>query len=261
MGRDTGCGISGVAGDDLMRHAVQWVRSVVFIAQMYLALGVIGGIAIPFALARVDWALRVMHVYCAWVRWTAGWMIGLKTEIRGNVPQEAVLIAAKHQSFLDILLIFGALPRGRFVMKKELVKVPVLGWYALRVGCIPVDRGKRGQAIEAMVAAARDTQHPDGQLIIFSQGTRVAPGNYAPYKVGTGILYDRLAMPCVPVSVNVGVFWPKRSMYRTPGVAVVEFMDPIPPGLPMRAFMERLETDIEGGSNRLMAEAGFRPPA
>lgn len=248
-----------------MRYAIQWLRSVVFIGQMYLALAVIGLVSVPFAVFSVDWAQATIHRYCAWVRWTAGWMVGIKSEVRGTVPQGAVLIAAKHQSFLDILLIYGALPRARFVMKKELVRMPVLGWYALRIGCIPVDRGKRGQAIQAMVEAAKDSQHPEGQLIIFSQGTRVTPGTYLPYKVGTGILYDRLGLPCVPVAVNVGVFWPRRSLYRTPGRAVIEFLDPIPPGLALRPFMERLEADIEGNSNRLMREAGFdvvaQPPA
>jgi 1-acyl-sn-glycerol-3-phosphate acyltransferase len=240
-----------------MRYAIQWIRSVLFIAQMYIALAVIGFGSIPFAIYSMDSAMATMHRYCRWVRWTAGWMIGLKTEVRGEVPEGAVLIAAKHQSFLDILMIFGALPRGRFVMKKELVKVPVIGWYGLRVGCIPVDRGRRGRAIKDLVAQATSTKDPAGQLIIFSQGTRVAPGVKMPYKIGTGILYDQLKMPCVPVAVNVGVFWPRRSFHRKPGLAVIEFLPTIPAGLRMRTFMERLETEVETASDRLMAEAGF----
>ena len=103
---------------------------------------------------------------------------------------------------------------------------------------------------------ASGAQDP-GQLIIYPQGTRVAPGAKRPYKVGTAVLYQQLAQACVPVAANVGVFWPKRSLYRTPGTAVVEFLPPIPPGLTNEAFMARLESDVETHSNRLMADAGF----
>jgi 1-acyl-sn-glycerol-3-phosphate acyltransferase len=98
-----------------------------------------------------------------------------------------------------------------------------------------------------------------GQLIIYPQGTRVAPGVARPYKVGTGLLYEQLGQPCVPVATNVGVFWPKRGILRKPGLAVVEFLPPIAPGLPVADFMARLEEEVETHSNRLMAEAGFRP--
>jgi 1-acyl-sn-glycerol-3-phosphate acyltransferase len=104
---------------------------------------------------------------------------------------------------------------------------------------------------------ARGTAEP-GQLIIYPQGTRVAPGVTKPYKVGTGLLYDQLGQPCYPVATNVGVFWPKRGILRKPGLAVVEFLPPIAPGLKVQDFMARLETDVETHSNRLMAEAGLK---
>ena len=97
-----------------------------------------------------------------------------------------------------------------------------------------------------------------GQLIIYPQGTRVAPGATQPYKVGTGLLYEQLGQPCYPVATNVGVFWPKRGILRKPGLAVVEFLPPIAPGLPVPEFMARLEAEVETHSNRLMAEAGFK---
>ena len=96
-----------------------------------------------------------------------------------------------------------------------------------------------------------------GQLVIYPQGTRVAPGDHKPYKVGVGILYEELDQPCYPVATNVGLFWPKRGILRKPGTAVVEFLDPIEPGLSKEDFMAVLEERIEGRSNALMAEAGF----
>jgi 1-acyl-sn-glycerol-3-phosphate acyltransferase len=167
------------------------------------------------------------------------------------------MVAAKHQSFLDIIIVYAALPHAKFIMKKELIWAPLLGQYALRMGCIPVDRGRRGAAIRQMVADVAAGRSDPGQLVIYPQGTRVAPGATLPYKVGTGALYVELAQPCVPVAGNVGVFWPKRGIYRKPGLAVMEFLDPIAPGLPVPDFMARIEAAIETRSDALMAEAGW----
>jgi 1-acyl-sn-glycerol-3-phosphate acyltransferase len=241
-----------------MRYAVQWLRSLLFVAQMYLAMAVIGIAFLPWALLSPRGARAACKSYCRWVCWTAAWMVGLRTEVRGTPPTGEVLIAAKHQSFLDIILIFGAIPAGKFIMKRELMWAPIIGQYGLRIGCVPVDRGKRGQAIRKMVAdVARGLQRP-GQLIIYAQGTRVAPGVVRPYKVGTAVLYEELGQTCVPVATNVGVFWPRRGIYRKPGLAVVEFLPEIAPGLTKEAFLARLEDEVETATDRLLLEAGFR---
>ncbi|MCC5965158.1 MAG: 1-acyl-sn-glycerol-3-phosphate acyltransferase [Natronohydrobacter sp.] len=238
-----------------MRYALQWLRSVVFIGQMYVAMLVVGVVYLPYALWHRDGALRACQDYCRYVCWSAAWMVGLRSEVRGPVPSGGVLIAAKHQSFLDIIMIFGALPRGRFIMKKQLVWAPILGWYGLRIGCVPVDRGKRGQAIKAMVARVKAGKQEPGQLIIYPQGTRVAPGVVKPYKAGTAALYQELGQDCVPVATNVGMFWPRHSLYRKPGLAVVEFLPTIPAGREPRAFLAELEQVVEEASDKLMAEA------
>ena len=97
------------------------------------------------------------------------------------------------------------------------------------------------------------------QLVIYPQGTRVAPGARRPFKIGAGVLYDRLGSTCVPAATNAGVFWGRRSLYRRPGLAVVEFLPPIPPGLEVPLFMARIESEVEAASDRLMREAGFDP--
>ena len=242
-----------------MRYAIQWLRSLLFVVQMYIVMAVIGVVFFPWAAFSRHGALTACHTYCRWVRWTAAWMVGLRTEIRGTPPMDAVLVAAKHQSFLDIILIFSAVPAGKFIMKRELLWAPFIGQYGLRIGCVPVNRGKRAQAIRKMVAdVARGAQQP-GQLIIYPQGTRIAPGVKAPYKVGSSALYAELGQDCVPVAANVGVFWPKRGIYRKPGLAVVEFLPRIEAGLPKEVFMTRLEAEVEEASDRLMREAGFSP--
>lgn len=241
-----------------MTYPVQWLLSVVFIAQMYLAMPVMALWWTPLVLINRDNAHRAAHAYCRWVRLTARVLVGLHSEVRGTPPTGECVVAAKHQSFFDILIVYSAMPRPKFIMKKELVWAPILGWYALKMGCVPVDRGKRGQAILGMKARVLAGADRPGQLVIYPQGTRVPPGEVRPYKVGTGVLYSELGQPCVPVAVNVGVFWPKRSLYRRRGTAVVEFLPVIAPGLAVPEFMARLEAAIEPASVRLMAEAGFR---
>lgn len=236
---------------------IRWLLSLVFIVQMYLAMAVLALVFAPWALFSRRGARLACKTFCRWVIFSLRLLCGTRSEVRGTPPSGECIIAAKHQSFLDIILIFNAVPAGKFIMKRELMFAPFLGQYALRIGCVPVNRGKRGAAIAKMKAdVARGTAEP-GQLIIYPQGTRVAPGASRPYKVGTGLLYEQLGQPCVPVATNVGVFWPKRGILRKPGLAVVEFLDPIAPGLPVSEFMATLETQVETRSNGLMAEAGF----
>lgn len=233
------------------------LRGALFLFTIYAGMAAIALLYLPRALMGRRGALAACHAWCRLVRRAARAIVGIETEVRGLPPGGDAMIAAKHQSFLDIILIFGAVPRGRFIMKRELVWAPVLGQYALRIGCIPVDRGRRGQAIRRMLADVAAGRDEGGQLIIYPQGTRVAPGAAVPYKAGTAALYGELGQPCVPVACNVGLFWPRKGVAMRPGRAVVEFLPPIPPGLPGSELMARLEGAIEPASNRLMAEAGL----
>lgn len=240
-----------------MSHAIQWLRSLIFVINIYAMMAIMGIVFFPWAIFSRKGALTACKTWCAWVRWSARWMVGLRTEVRGTPPTDEVLIAAKHQSFLDIILIFASVPAGKFIMKRELMWAPVIGQYGLRIGCVPVDRGKRSQAIKKMVAdVARGRQQP-GQLIIYPQGTRIPPGVKAPYKIGSGVLYEELGQDCVPVAANVGVFWPRKGIMRKPGLAVVEFLPRVKAGKGREAFMAELEEVVETASNRLMREAGF----
>jgi 1-acyl-sn-glycerol-3-phosphate acyltransferase len=234
------------------------LRSLVFDVFLYASMAVLGILGAPLALWSVDGAYRVCRTYARVTFFFLRVICGLRVEVRGPVPQGEVLVAAKHQSFLDILMIFEALPRPKFVMKKELKWAPFIGLYALRIGSTPVNRGDRSKAMKAMVEHAGQAREPR-QLVIYPQGTRVAPGARPPFKVGAGVLYDRLGEPCVPAATNAGVFWGRRSLFKRPGLAVVEFLEPIPQGLPISEFMARMQAEVEEASDRLMREAGFDP--
>jgi len=244
-----------------MAYAFQWLRSFLFVTQIYIMMPIVGLVFAPWALFSRTGARVCCKTYSRWVFWSARWMVGIRCEVRGTPPSGEALIAAKHQSFLDIMMIFTALPTAKFIMKKEILRTPVIGQYAKLLDCVAVDRGKRGAAIDKMVSDVKAGHQEAGQLIIYAQGTRVAPGVAAPYKVGTGVLYEQLRQTCVPVATNVGVLWPKKGIYRRPGVAVIEFMEPIEAGMDREEFMDQLERSVEEKSNALMREAGFDPSA
>ncbi len=234
------------------------IRSTLFTLHIYAAMALMGLWFAPVAMRRPDGAHRAIRAYCRYVVWSAEKLLGLSSEVRGTVPEGEVMVAAKHQSFFDIILLCSVLPAPKFIMKQELTRMPVLGWFALKIGCVPVDRGKKGQAIAKMVADVEKGRARPGQLIIYPQGTRVAPGVELPYKTGTAVLYQQLGQGCVPVAVNVGLFWPKEGLAnKRPGHAVIEFLEPIPSGLGKTAFVSRLREAVEERSDELMAEAGW----
>jgi 1-acyl-sn-glycerol-3-phosphate acyltransferase len=237
-------------------NIAQWVRSIFFVAQATVMLPVIGLLWAPWAMVSKRGAYAGCRAYARWVIWTAGWMINLRCEVRGTPPDMAALVPSKHQSFLDILMIYNALPYAKFIMKNQLRWAPVLGQYATKMQMVFVDRGKRGAAITKMLADVEAGQQDPGQLVIYPQGTRSAPGTKMPYKVGTAILYEQLNQPCYPVATNAGVFWPRRGLYRRPGVAVVDFLPPIQAGMTRDAFVAELEQRIEEASDALLEETG-----
>ena len=149
------------------------------------------------------------------------------------------------QSCRDASQACSAVRWCRASLKASLKWAPILGQYAMLIGCVPVERGKRAEAIKYMMEQVQSGSAPAGQLIIYPQGTRVAPNDHVSYKVGTAVLYRETGQKCVPAATNVGVFWPRSGIYREKGTAVVEFLDPIEQGLDKEAFMSCLERTIE----------------
>lgn len=242
-----------------MGYAIQWVRSFLFTVQMYVMMALMGIGCAPIVMVNRKFGYRVVRGYSKWVMWTAGWMVGLKTEVRGTVPGREILVGAKHQSFLDILMITSVTPKPKFIMKASLRWAPVLGWYGKWLACIPVNRGRRAEAIKSMMEQVKSGKMPGGQLIIYPQGTRVAPGAKVPYKVGIGVIYEEMGQDCLPVACNVGVFWPRIGIYKKPGTAIVEFLPIISAGMKRDEFLKTLEERVEKRSNELMLDAGFNP--
>jgi 1-acyl-sn-glycerol-3-phosphate acyltransferase len=206
------------------------------------------------------------RVIMAFGRWWARWVlamlkaiVGLDAEIRGadRLPRGACLIAMKHQSAWDTFILPVVLGDPAVVVKRELKLVPFYGWYAARAGSIFVDRRGGTAALRGMVEAARQAAAMGRPIVIFPQGTRTAPGqktDTAPYQAGVAALYHALALPLVPVAVNSGLYWGRRAFVKRKGRIVLEFLDPLPPGLPRRTLMAEIEQRIETATDRLVAE-------
>ena len=182
---------------------------------------------------------------------------GIKIEVRGRekIPKGAILVAAKHQSAWETFALVPLFDNPVFIVKRELLWIPVFGWLMAKGRMVPVDRKAGSQALAAMAERARIELSHNRQLIIFPEGTRRPAGAEPRYKYGVAHLYAADGVPCVPIALNSGLFWPRRSIRRLPGTVVVEILDTIAPGLDKDVFYKRLQSEIETATARLIAEA------
>jgi 1-acyl-sn-glycerol-3-phosphate acyltransferase len=195
----------------------------------------------------------------SWVRGTLALLaalVGLRHRVRGleNRPPGPAIFAVKHQSTWDTLVFALLLHQPAYVLKRELIHIPLFGWYLLRAGMIPVDRTAGATALKKMVAAARAVAAAGRPILIFPEGTRTAPGEHRPYQPGVAALYGQLGLPVVPVALNSGLFWGRRQFTKRPGTITVEFLPAIPPGLPRKTFLAELQHRLDSASDRLAAE-------
>jgi 1-acyl-sn-glycerol-3-phosphate acyltransferase len=232
-------------------------RSFLFAIVFYVWSAVYAIALIPVLAAPRSWLLAGMRFWSRSVNSLLWVICRIRVEIRGkeHVPSADVLIASKHQTMFDVFVQFGVLKGALFVLKKELMIIPIFGWIALRIGSIVVDRDGQATALRDMVRRAQEQfRLGDRQLVIFPEGTRKTPGAPPDYKPGVAGLYRELGVAVHPVATNAGVHWPARGFLRRPGVIVYEFLEPIPPGLKRAEFMRLLEERIETATNRLLAE-------
>lgn len=238
----------------------QYVQNALFYIHAALATIVLGIWGIFVVLRRGEEGAH--HVATTWISYlvrAARWHLGLICEVRGTPPTTDVIVAAKHQCFWDILSLSHAVPRRAFIMKREVMRVPIMGWYAKMVGSVPIDRSRGKDAMKAISARISERMNRKvlGQLIIYPEGTRTLPGERRSYKHGVATIRAATGLPVIPVAVNTGLFWPRKGWGIRPGRAVIEFLPPVPADLPNDALIPYLQDVIETNSDRLMAEAGF----
>ena len=187
-------------------------------------------------------------------------LVGLDFEVRGrdNVAPGGAVYACKHQSAWETAAFHVLFRDAAYVIKKELFAIPLWGWYARKCRSVPIDRAGGAGAVRSMVRNCLRELEAGRPLVIFPEGTRVAPGRHIPYHPGVAALYRQASVPVVPVALNSGLFWGRRVFIKRPGVITLEFLPPMPTGLDRRAFMAELEARIEAASERLCIEAESR---
>jgi 1-acyl-sn-glycerol-3-phosphate acyltransferase len=231
------------------------LRSILFNILFYLNLFAYFIAAIP----SLFLPYRVVVAYAkAWGRtnlWLVRMVCGIDVKWIGleKIPDGPLIVASKHQSLWETFALLTLFRDPTFIVKRELMWIPFFGWYIWKARMIPVNRGARTLALAAMTEHARDELQRDRQLVIFPEGTRRAPGAEPAYKFGVAHLYAETGVPCLPVALNSGLVWGRRSFLRHPGTVRVEILDPIPPGLGRTEFLQRLKDDIERATARLVA--------
>ncbi|HLZ64609.1 MAG TPA: lysophospholipid acyltransferase family protein [Aliidongia sp.] len=188
--------------------------------------------------------------------------VGLGYEVRGreNLPPGPAILAMKHQSAWDTLAIFVLFDDPAVVLKRELWRIPLFGWFLRKHGTIAIDRHGKAAALKKLLADAELAKAAGRPIAIFPEGTRGPVGGKLPYQPGVAALYNQLNVPMVPIALNSGLYWGRRAFLKRPGTVLVQILPPIPAGLDRRTVMARLEHDIETTTDALLAEGGWEKP-
>jgi len=238
-------------------------RSLAFHAAFYLTTILFMVFALPLFLAPRSWVMWAWRLHSRMIVALLRIIADIRIEVRGRerLPEGGYIVAAKHQSAWDTIAPMAYLPAPAVIIKEELTRIPLYGQFARKLGMIPVRRDRGAVALREMARTAKSRADAGRQIFIFPEGTRRAPGAQPDYKPGVVLLYEALDVPCVPLALNSGLYWPRHAWRLRPGTVIMEFLEPIPPGLSRQAFRERLINATEGATARLVAEGQAQAPA
>jgi 1-acyl-sn-glycerol-3-phosphate acyltransferase len=234
-----------------------FLRSLVYNVLFYLVLAFWITVGIPtFLMPR--WG--IVWIAQNWARssiWLMRVVCNTRVEYRGleKIPDGPLLVASKHQSMWETFALLQFFEQPLFILKRELEWIPFFGWYLIKMNMIGIARGAGGRALKEMARRAGEEVRRGRQLIIFPEGTRTAVDAPPHYKTGVAQVYVDCGVTCLPVALNSGLFWPRRTFMRYPGTLVVEFLDPLPPGLTRREFIARVSAVIEQATSPLVEAA------
>lgn len=233
------------------------LRSLIFSAAFYLTTAVMTILGSPLLFMPRRFAMMGLKFHARCCLWLLEKIVGTQLEVRGreHIPKGAALVASKHQSTWETFALIPLMNDPAMIMKAELGWIPFYGWFARKFGHILVVRQRGPAALRSMITDAKARADEGRQIVIFPEGTRQPVGAHPHFKSGVVALYEGLNVPCIPVALNSGVFWPRHDLNRYPGTIVVEFLEHVPPGLDRATFRNTLETRIEEATARLVAEA------
>lgn len=231
-----------------------WIRSILFTFILYSSTLIMFVIFIPTLLFPCKEAGCFPRIWSCIMQWLLSSVCGIRLEIKGieNLPhQNGYIVASKHQSALETLVFHKIVPNTFYVLKKELMFLPIAGIYFLKTGCIPIDRNGGTKTMRKMLTGVKKRLSQKMNLIIFPEGTRTKPGTKKPYTPGIAFLYEQCNVPVVPVALNTGYLWPKNQLKKYPGTVTIQFLPPIEPGMNKRLFLDELYNRIETAQDHL----------
>lgn len=232
-----------------------WLRSLVFNALWFTAMPILLIVLLPMLLMSRETMQAGARLFAGMTSGLLHYTVGLTWRIEGaeNIPDGPCIFAAKHQSAFDTTLFHLILKDPCYVLKQELTKIPIYGKMAMHAGMISVDRSAGASALKHLVQETRRAADLGSQIIIFPQGTRTSPGQDVPYQPGIAAMYKSSNLAVIPIAVDSGRYWGRRTFVKRPGVMTFKFLEPIQPGLPRKEFMERLEHVIETETDKLVS--------
>ena len=230
------------------------LRSLIFNLAYLLWSVVMHVVCLPLLLAPASWVWAAGHLWIDGTLFLLRTLCGLSARELGieHLPNGPAIIAAKHQSAWETLFLSRRLGNPAFILKRELLGIPLFGWFIRKVGMVAVDRAGKAAALKQMVRDANQALAQGRQIIIFPEGTRVAPGAHRPYQPGIAALYGQLNVPVVPVALNSGLYWGRKAWVKKPGRILIEYLPPILPGLDRKSFMAELEQRLEPAARALL---------
>jgi len=237
------------------------LRSLVFQIYFWLLSAVLNIAWLPSLMMPRRYCVRGMELWVGASFWGLKHIAGIDYEIRGreNIARGAAIYAIKHLSMWETMASQILLHDCALIMKRELTWIPLYGWYSIKSRQIIVDRGGHAKTMRSLLRSGKERVREGRPIVIFPEGTRKPPDAPPDYKPGVAGLYGTLHVPCIPVALNSGLFWPRRGFLRKPGKIVIEFLPAMPPGLKREPFMSELERRIESATNRLLQEGGWSP--
>ncbi|HEU0117061.1 MAG TPA: lysophospholipid acyltransferase family protein [Alphaproteobacteria bacterium] len=232
---------------------MRFLRNLILNIALYGSIFGMAFLMLPTLLLPRKQLLFFVHIWMNELEWVNTHIGGMKYRVTGweNLPEGACIVAPKHQSAWETIMLHRMFKDPAIILKKELLMFPLIGWFMTRSQMIPIDRKGRAAALAKMMRAAHRAADDGRRIVIFPQGTRVPVGVDAPYKSGIVGIYKELKLPIVPVALNSGLLWPKNSFFKKPGLITVEILPQIPAGLPREEMMTRLKDELETASNRL----------
>jgi 1-acyl-sn-glycerol-3-phosphate acyltransferase len=237
---------------------MSWLRSILFNLLFFGGTPIVALLMLPLALGPRQWLVAPMRWWAHSTVLLLQWVCGIHVRVTGleHLPPGAALLAAKHQSAFDTVVWLWLLPKPVYVLKQELLRIPLYGWLARRAGMIAVDRSGGAVAMRQLLRAGRMAAMEGRQIVIFPEGTRVAPGARVPYQPGVAALAAATGLPVVPVATDSGLYWGRRSFRKDPGTITVALLPPLAPGLKRDALLAALTAAIEPETDRLLAARG-----